>query len=560
MHILCQAPKGGTNMHRYATANMAGAYHVKNNIVCQDSFYVKKLNDNITIAAVADGLGSEKYSDIGSKIASRVAVEHCIKNYNSNLNEDEVKKLMNNAFVYGYKSILEEAEAAGEDEDEYDTTLSLVIFDDTKLYFGQSGDSGIVVLLDTGEYIKLSDEQNDEYGNVYPLCSGPDVWQFGKAKGNVASVMLMTDGVLKRICPKILKYDDRNINVNVPFAESFMRRNESSDEAVDLFQTSLREFLENYPEEKIDDDKTVVLIYSDTIDAARMDETYYKAPNWDKLHKLSLNNLNRSDNDNPKSSESPEISDPLTDPPSTLTNESENGETTNVDSTDLNEDDDIPHSSVEKEEADKITSAKKNSHRKNPKHTKPQYHNNSLVFDLIVLLIIFAFSLIAFFSSEWLSNHASTSYMTVILLCFLSNATVLLPAPSAIVVVEFSFILNPIIVALCGGLGSALGEMLGYAAGFHGVRAIQANLNHSSKNNKLKTFIKKHKSKHPYILTFLTSIIPLPIFDIIGIAAGASKLNPFKFFTATICGKILKFLMYTFIAYQLIPIISSMNL
>ena len=88
-------------MHRYVTANMAGPYHIKNNIVCQDSYYVKKAKENITIAAVADGLGSEKFSDIGSKIAAKVAVEHCVNNYNSNLSEDEVKKLMNNAFVYG---------------------------------------------------------------------------------------------------------------------------------------------------------------------------------------------------------------------------------------------------------------------------------------------------------------------------------------------------------------------------------------------------------------------------------------------------------------------------
>ena len=46
-------------MHRYVTANMAGPYHIKNNIVCQDSYCVKKTNENITIAAVADGLGSE---------------------------------------------------------------------------------------------------------------------------------------------------------------------------------------------------------------------------------------------------------------------------------------------------------------------------------------------------------------------------------------------------------------------------------------------------------------------------------------------------------------------
>lgn len=547
-------------MHRYVTANMAGPYHIKNNIVCQDSYCVKKTNENITIAAVADGLGSEKFSDIGSKIAAKVAVEHCISNYNSNLSEDEVKKLMNNAFVYGYKSILEEAESAGEDEDEYDTTLSLVIFDNSKLYYGQSGDSGIVALLDTGEYIKLSDEQNDEYGNVYPLCSGPNVWQFGKAEGNVVSVMLMTDGVLKRICPKILKYDERNININVPFAESFMRRDETSDETVELFQTSLREFLEKYPEEKIDDDKTVIIIFNDDVNARYMDDEYYKFPDWDKLRKYSLDSLNQSDNDNPDLTELSECSESLTESLSVSTAESDQDKSNDIDEASIPKKNDIDVHYPEKEKSSKVTYSKKKHRHKKQKHTKFSHHSNSIVFDLIILLTVLIFSMLAFFSNKWLTEHANASYITVILLCFLSNATILLPAPSAIVVIEFSFILNPVIIALCGGLGSALGEMLGYVAGFHGARAIQTNLNHSNKNSKFKTFINKHKSKHPYILTFLISIIPLLIFDIIGIAAGASKLNPLKFFAVTICGKTLKFLMYAFIAYQLIPIISSINL
>lgn len=548
-------------MHRYVTANMAGPYHIKNNIVCQDSYYVKKVNENITIAAVADGLGSEKFSDVASKIAAKVAVEHCINNYNSNLSENEVIKLMNNAFAYGYKSILERATSAGEDEDEYDTTLSLVIFDNSKLYFGQSGDSGIVALLDTGEYIKLSNEQNDEYGNVYPLCSGPNVWQFGKAEGNVVSVMLMTDGVLKRICPKILKYDERNININVPFAELFMRRDEVSDESVELFQTSLRNFLEQYPEEKIDDDKTIIIIFNDDVSARYMDEDYYKTPDWDKLRKSSLESLNKNDNDDSDLTELSECSGSLTESLSVSTNELDKDKSNEIDETSIPQNNDTDDYYLEKEKSSEATCSKKKIHlHKKQKHTKFPHHRNSIVFDLIILLIVLIVSLLSFFFSKYFTKHANASYITVLLLCLLSNATVFLPAPSAIVVIEFSFILNPVIIAMCGGLGSAIGEMMGYIAGFCGANAIQTKLNDSNKNNKFKTFVKKHKSKHPYILIFLISIIPLPIFDIIGIAAGASKLNPLKFLVVTVCGKTLKFFMYIFVAYQLIPIISSINL
>ena len=45
-------------------ANMAGPYHIEAGLPCQDSFAIKKGNGSYIIAAVADGLGSELYSDI----------------------------------------------------------------------------------------------------------------------------------------------------------------------------------------------------------------------------------------------------------------------------------------------------------------------------------------------------------------------------------------------------------------------------------------------------------------------------------------------------------------
>ena len=54
-----------------------GAYHVKNNVVCQDYHKIIKCSENMIIAAVADGLGSEEHSDVASKTASELSTEYC---------------------------------------------------------------------------------------------------------------------------------------------------------------------------------------------------------------------------------------------------------------------------------------------------------------------------------------------------------------------------------------------------------------------------------------------------------------------------------------------------
>ena len=52
-----------------------GAYHERDGTVCHDAFSVVKCGKNMAVAAVADGVGSEKHSDIASKIAVRESVD-----------------------------------------------------------------------------------------------------------------------------------------------------------------------------------------------------------------------------------------------------------------------------------------------------------------------------------------------------------------------------------------------------------------------------------------------------------------------------------------------------
>ena len=160
-------------------ANMAGPYHIEHGIVCQDSYAVREGKNGEIIAAVADGLGSELYSDVGSLVGVDRAVEYCAEKLTPDMSVDEIKKMISNSFVHAYAAILERAEEDKQDSDQYDTTMCLAVYDGERVVYGQSGDSGMIAVLESGEYVQLTQQQRDAEGCVYPLCSGPEFWRFG---------------------------------------------------------------------------------------------------------------------------------------------------------------------------------------------------------------------------------------------------------------------------------------------------------------------------------------------------------------------------------------------
>lgn len=237
-------------------ASVAGPSHIANNIPCQDACAVKTTKDNIVIAACADGIGSGDYSDIGAHIAVSEAVKYCAEHINKNMDEEEIENCIKNAFVEANKAVITRSIEDGNDEEEYDTTLCLAVYADEILYYGQAGDSGMIALLESGEYIKVTTSQRDKDGYVYPLCFGEESWVFGKVEKPISSVMLATDGLLDELCPP----SGKNLSINTYLTNKFMNHfNITKGEIPDLEEKVYR-FLEKYPMKKIKDDKTFIVL------------------------------------------------------------------------------------------------------------------------------------------------------------------------------------------------------------------------------------------------------------------------------------------------------------
>lgn len=544
-------------MIHYYSASMAGPYHIDNNIPCQDSRYIKQRDDGTTVAACTDGLGSEFFSDIGAQLGAYISVSYCAEHYDPDMSTDEVLHLIKVSFINAYKAVLKKAEEMGEDIDQFDSTLCLVIYDGENVWYGQSGDSGMVVRLTNGMYYPITEQQRDNDGNVFPLCSGPDYWMFGKVEGSVSSVMLMTDGVWEQICHPLLRKE--SVKVNTSLIAPFMERTETDQDEIDGVQKACEGFLENFPRDQLDDDKTVVILYNTDNPATKMPVEYYLYPDWDRL-KEKNREIFYGDAPQEQISISTGAVDaplrtndnPVEDAPPVPAEQVEAA----APSEDESSDDEDSHSQSEtkpptrrrKREGKYQKGRKARPHDEaKRKKTVEKKKTPAKVLDIVSILIIVAFSLLAFLMRDVVPKYAPVSYFGVLLVCFIANASVLLPAPSILVVVQYSMILNPMLTALCGAIGATLGEMTGYLAGAHGGNLLAL---------KIRKKVLSVMPKHPYLVVFCFSLIPLPVFDIVGLIAGAMKLNQAKFFGSCLIGKLIKMASFAWMVNYILKLLN----
>ena len=260
-----------------------GTWHIKENIVCQDAHSIIKCTDNLAAAAVADGLGSEVYSDRASKIAAELSVQYVSQHITPQSSESEILQAIHEAFRKAQNTIEKTAEENEHPADQYDTTLSLAVLLDDQLYYGHSGDSGIIALTTDGLFCKVTEQQKDELGRVYPLYFREAKWEFAKFDKPVASVFLATDGIYETLFPIYIREDPISIYTALaqylmdPVSLQFERDGEQA------VQDRIASFLAGISADQVNDDKTAVVLANSKTPLSRQPEAYYAEPDWEAV-------------------------------------------------------------------------------------------------------------------------------------------------------------------------------------------------------------------------------------------------------------------------------------
>lgn len=138
----------------------------------------------------------------------------------------------------------------------------------------------------------------------------------------------------------------------------------------------------------------------------------------------------------------------------------------------------------------------------------------------------------------WLTGQLSTDsigYPGVWLISWVGASSIILPVPGlAAVCVGASpgVGLVPLYVGLLAASAEATGEMTGYLAGISGSGFVE--------KNRFYPWFREWLTKHGGKSIFLLAVLPNPLFDLLGIAAGAVRYPAYKFFIIVLIGKSIK--------------------
>lgn len=156
-----------------------------------------------------------------------------------------------------------------------------------------------------------------------------------------------------------------------------------------------------------------------------------------------------------------------------------------------------------------------------------------------VAALIAALAVLSFFIDIDVRHLERLGYAGLFAISFIGAASVVVPMPGFAAVVGGGALLDPIagipapvVVGLTAGLAEALGEFSGYAMGFGGTPMLE--------RRRLYRLFYRWTRRYGMLAMFGFAVVPNPLFDVAGVAAGALRIPLWKFFTSVLVGKIVK--------------------
>ncbi len=269
----------------YKMSIIGTAHQANRDGVCQDASDVVVLKNGWVVAAIADGLGSAKKSEAGSTTAVKTILSFVSENYPDKWHEESLMSLLRTAYHKALKTIKALSEENQDELCEYDTTLTTVIYNGTNVVYGHVGDGGIIALSSYGDYSVLTETQKGEaFNETSPLRAGPESWDFGAAKEDVCSLIMMTDGIFDVASPWLLAKTDQPIYIN--YVRPFMDINilkVSTPADFENAQAEIADFFKGPYSKQITDDKTIVGIINTDVTPETKPDEFYAEPDWKTL-------------------------------------------------------------------------------------------------------------------------------------------------------------------------------------------------------------------------------------------------------------------------------------
>lgn len=159
---------------------------------------------------------------------------------------------------------------------------------------------------------------------------------------------------------------------------------------------------------------------------------------------------------------------------------------------------------------------------------------------LLGLAVALGISLAIIYFQDEIRSWGRFGYLGAFVVMFLASATLALPTPVVFMTIAFGRTLpDPLLAGLVIGTASALGEMTGYLAGYGVSRLVQQTVAYKQTRLAIR--------KYGLIALFVMALVPNPIFDLAGIAAGALGIRWWLFLLTVGVGKTLRAIFFTYL-------------
>lgn len=166
---------------------------------------------------------------------------------------------------------------------------------------------------------------------------------------------------------------------------------------------------------------------------------------------------------------------------------------------------------------------------------------------------IFAEQVLGWFEQfdKWLRDIAfQHGYVGIFIVSLIGAASIIVPIPYTIMIFFMGKILNPILIAISSGTGSAIGEFSGYVLGYYG-RAVVSEDRKRKMNYVVKLF-----NRYGAFTVFVFALTPLPD-DLLFIPLGIMRYSFIKAFIPCLIGKIIMSLILAYGGYMSIGFIEN---
>lgn len=170
-----------------------------------------------------------------------------------------------------------------------------------------------------------------------------------------------------------------------------------------------------------------------------------------------------------------------------------------------------------------------------------------LVLGMLALSAGMAFLLyrIQDFFSVSLHSYGYIAYLLVFTVSLLSSSTIFIPTPGIAFTLAAAAVWDPLLIGVAAGTGDAIGEMTAYWAGYAGEKIIVDE--HLPAYRRAVAWMDRYG---PWAV-FGVALVPVVLFDLVGLTAGALKVRWWKFLVAAWCGKVPRAIVICYLGHQL---------